>query len=80
MDWNHSWLRKHTLKHLILSPLTFETDQNALSITFKQQETGKGRGKGKEGDRGWETQSEGDSRDWMIRFQLWAAAVEDSVG
>lgn len=40
----------------------------------------KGEEKGKEGDSGWETQSEGDSRDWMIRFQLWAAAVEDSAG
>lgn len=37
-EWSHSCPRNRTLKHLILSPFTFESDQNALSITFKQQE------------------------------------------
>lgn len=46
MDWNHSWPREHTLKNLILSPSAFESDQSALGITFKQQETKDGSGEG----------------------------------
>lgn len=34
------------------------------------------KGKRKESDRGWEKEREGDSRDWMIGFQLCSAAVE----
>lgn len=45
--------------------------------------SGKGeRGKRKESNRVKEREGEreGDSRDWMIMFQLWCAAVEGSGG
>lgn len=79
MDRNHSWLRKHKLKHVILSPFTFESDQHALSITFKQQEMEEGKGKEDRVIKGGK-QREGDNREWMIRFQLWSAAVGGSGG
>lgn len=43
-----------------------------------------GSGKGERGKRATERrrgkEREGDSRDWMIRFQLWSAAVQGSDG
>lgn len=83
MDWNHSWPRELTLKNLILSPSAFESDQSALGITFKQQETKDGSGEGVGGKgviAAGGRQGEGDSRGRMIRFQLWCAAVQGSGG